>query len=92
MNRVTIHKHRHKERLYSPRYAAGLLGVSTETLRRWDISGKIYCVRTAGGHRRIPESEINFILGLTKQDFPDLPKQPSKVEFLLMRLRDYLRK
>lgn len=92
MNRTNIHKHRHRERLFTPRRAAYILGVSTETLRRWDISGKIYCVRTAGGHRRIPESEIDFIIGLTREDFRELPKQPSKVKSPIMRVLDYLKK
>jgi excisionase family DNA binding protein len=38
--------------------AAKILHVSTKTLRRWDKAGKIRCIRTAGGHRRIPHSEV----------------------------------
>jgi len=32
--------------------AAGALGVSPITLRRWEESGRITCTRTDGGHRR----------------------------------------
>ena len=32
--------------------AAYLLGVSTDTLRRWEKEGKITSSRTEGGHRR----------------------------------------
>lgn len=38
--------------------AARLLGVSVKTIHRWDQDGKIRCIRTLGGHRRIPASEI----------------------------------
>ena len=40
-----------------------LLGVSVKTIRRWDKSGRIKCFRTVGGKRRIPESEVNRLLG-----------------------------
>ena len=43
--------------------AAYLLGVSTDTLRRWEKEGKITSSRTEGGHRRYdldssPEEEL----------------------------------
>ncbi|MDX6714703.1 MAG: hypothetical protein QOH30_1261 [Baekduia sp.] len=38
--------------------AAEALGLSTSTLRRWADSGRIRAVRTAGGHRRFPVSEL----------------------------------
>ena len=47
--------------------AARILGVSVDTLRKWDRLGKIKCVRTSGGHRRVPLSEINRILGIKSQ-------------------------
>nr|MDO8085309.1 helix-turn-helix domain-containing protein [Candidatus Sigynarchaeum springense] len=33
--------------------AASMIGVCTRTIRRWDAAGKITCIRTPGGHRRI---------------------------------------
>lgn len=44
--------------------AAERLGVHPVTLRRWSESGKIRVVRTPGGHRRFPESEIRRLKGL----------------------------
>ena len=44
--------------------AANILGVSVDTLRKWDYQGKIRTVRTKGGHRRIPLSEIMNILNI----------------------------
>ncbi len=47
--------------------AARILGVSVRTIQRWDKAGKIRCVRTVGGKRRVPESEIKRILGLHEE-------------------------
>ena len=44
--------------------ASKLLGVTVRTIQRWDKAGKIRCVRTLGGKRRVPESEIKRILGI----------------------------
>lgn len=37
---------------------ASRLGVCCKTIRRWDTAGKIRCLRTLGGHRRISIFEI----------------------------------
>jgi putative resolvase len=55
------------ERLYTLKEAKKLLGVTTKTIQRWDKEGKIRVVRTVGGRRRIPESEIKRILGLKEE-------------------------
>jgi len=44
-----------------------LLGVTVRTIQRWDKEGKIRCVRTIGGKRRVPESEIKRILGIHEE-------------------------
>ena len=38
--------------------AARALGVSEDTLRRWDRSGKLKTTRDANNRRRVPESEV----------------------------------
>ncbi|HWA51561.1 MAG TPA: MerR family DNA-binding transcriptional regulator [Patescibacteria group bacterium] len=38
--------------------AAIKLGVSTKTLRRWEVAGKLIAVRTNGGHRRYEISKL----------------------------------
>ena len=38
--------------------AAEALGVSTSTVRRWADAGRIQVLRTSGGHRRFPVSEL----------------------------------
>lgn len=55
------------EKLYTLKEAKELLGVSTKTIQRWDREGKIRVVRTIGGRRRIPESEIKRILGIHEE-------------------------
>jgi excisionase family DNA binding protein len=52
------------EKLYAPYKAAEMLGVTTKTLKMWEKAGKIRCVRTPGGHRRIPESEVHRLQGV----------------------------
>jgi len=47
--------------------ASKLLGVHVRTIQRWDKQGKIRCVRTVGGKRRVPESEIKRILGIHEE-------------------------
>jgi excisionase family DNA binding protein len=38
--------------------AAEALGISASTLRRWADTGKLQTIRTPGGHRRFPVSEV----------------------------------
>ena len=44
--------------------AGRILGVSTDTLRRWDAEGKITAVRTLGNQRRFRRSEIDALAGI----------------------------
>ena len=47
--------------------ASDILGVTTQTLRNWNNEGKLKVIRTMGGHRRIPASEIEKIVGVIKE-------------------------
>ena len=49
-------------KLFSPREAAQVLGVSYPTLKQWIYKGKIRTIKTAGGHHRIPEDQIDKFL------------------------------
>lgn len=42
--------------------AARLLGVSVETVRRWDSDGRIKSIRTLGGQRRFSRADIERAL------------------------------
>jgi molybdopterin-binding protein len=48
---------------YSVSEAALELGVSVDTLRRWDRAGRIRTERDAGNRRRVPLSEIERLRG-----------------------------
>lgn len=58
MNRLTM---------LSPRDAAKALGISYPTLKQWIYKKKLRTVKTAGGHHRIPESELDKFLHLQSQ-------------------------
>jgi len=53
--------------------AAQLAGVSYPTLKQWIYSGKIKSVKTAGGHHRIPRSEIDRLSGADKRKMKRKP-------------------
>lgn len=42
--------------------AAELLGVRVETLRRWELDGKLEVSRTPGGQRLVPATEVARLL------------------------------
>ncbi len=52
--------------------AASRLGLTVTTLQRWDRQGKIRVVRTLGGMRRIPLSEVHRLMGEQEHRLPVL--------------------
>jgi molybdopterin-binding protein len=56
--------------LLTPREAARRLGVSYPTLKQWIYKGSVRTRRTAGGHHRVPESEIDRLLASTGRKLP----------------------
>ena len=57
------------EKLYAVRDACEIMQIDPTTLRKWDREGKIHCVRLQNNYRRVPESEINRILGIQKERY-----------------------
>ncbi|HTZ72880.1 MAG TPA: helix-turn-helix transcriptional regulator [Candidatus Aquilonibacter sp.] len=57
-------------KLFTPREAAQVLGISYPTLKQWIYKKKLRTVQTAGGHHRIPEGELDKFLyrGTEKQE------------------------
>ena len=49
-------------KLFTPREAAKILGISYPTLKQWIYKRKIRTVKTAGGHHRVPESQVDKFL------------------------------
>jgi molybdopterin-binding protein len=62
-NGKTVHKNRELLKL---RDAALQLGVSFPTIKQWIYKKKIRSVPTAGGHHRIPQSELDRLLFRTR--------------------------
>jgi molybdopterin-binding protein len=54
-------------KLFTPREAAKVLGVSYPTLKQWIYKGKIRTVKTAGGHHRVPEKQVDKFLYRSSQ-------------------------
>ncbi len=54
------------EELLKLREAALELRVSFPTIKQWIYKGKIHSVQTAGGHHRIPQSEVDRLLFRTR--------------------------
>jgi molybdopterin-binding protein len=48
--------------LVGPRDAARMLGISYPTLKQWIYKRKLRSVKTAGGHHRVPQSELDRYL------------------------------
>ena len=48
--------------------AAEAIGISYPTIKQWIYKGKIRAVKTAGGHYRIPQEEIDRFLKTDKKD------------------------
>ena len=56
----------------TPQAAARELGVSTDTLKRWEADGKIRAARTVGGHRRFEPAEVERVKnGEAIEDHPE---------------------
>jgi len=58
-------KHRGPE-LLKPREAALELNISFPTIKQWIYKRKIRSIKTAGGHHRIPQSEVDRFLFRTR--------------------------
>ena len=58
------------ERLITVSGAAQRLGVTKKTLQVWDNDGKLVALRTAGGHRRYRQSDIEKLQGIVRESAP----------------------
>ncbi|HEU0236774.1 MAG TPA: helix-turn-helix transcriptional regulator [Candidatus Limnocylindrales bacterium] len=53
--------------------AAEMLGVSVETVRRWEREGRLRTERTDGGQRRVPLGEVRRLLDERRRAGTDRP-------------------
>src|ERR1700756_5367210 len=78
------------EELLQLRDAALQLGVSFPTIKQWIYKKKIRSVRTAGGHHRVPRSEVDRLLfrtrGRTEEERREVIRQVSGRNQLVGRI------
>ena len=53
--------------------AAELLGVTVDTLRRWEADGRLITLRSGGGQRQVPIAEISRLLAERRRTTHDRP-------------------
>jgi molybdopterin-binding protein len=53
--------------------AAEMLGVSVETLRRWETEGRVRMERSQGGQRLVPMAEVSRLLDERRRASTDRP-------------------
>ena len=63
------------ETLLKPKEAALRLGISVPTLKQWIYARKLRTVKTAGGHHRIPEAELDRFLHRAGKRSPDVARR-----------------
>ena len=56
------------EQLMTIKQAADYLNVAQDTLRRWDITGKLVPLKTSGGHRRYRKSQLDAYIGIAEEE------------------------
>ena len=56
--------------LFRPRDAATVLGISYPTVKQWIYKGKLRTIKTAGGHHRVPQSELDRYLHRLREAGP----------------------
>jgi molybdopterin-binding protein len=79
-----------KEELLKLRDAALQLGISFPTIKQWIYKKRIRSVQTAGGHHRIPQSELDRLLfrtrGRTEKERNDIIRRVSGRNQLVGRI------
>jgi molybdopterin-binding protein len=68
-----------REGLLKLRDAALQLGISFPTIKQWIYKRKIRSVRTAGGHHRIPQREIDKLLFRTRDKTENRRHSPRRL-------------
>lgn len=51
-----------QDKLMTPGEVAELFRVDPKTVGRWALDGKISSIRTPGGHRRYPKTEVEALM------------------------------
>jgi molybdopterin-binding protein len=92
MRKKSEQPRRWPDELLRPREAALQLRISFPTIKQWIYARKIRSVKTAGGHHRIPQSEVDRFLfrarGRTAPERQELARQVSGRNQLVGRIED----
>jgi excisionase family DNA binding protein len=63
-----------RQLVFTSSQAAGYLGVSLATIRRWTDAGHVSCYRTPGGQRRFTRDQLDvFITSMHRDGGADRP-------------------
>jgi molybdopterin-binding protein len=74
---VILERYMDPPKLFSPREAAKILGISYSTLKVWIHKKKLRTMKTAGGHHRIPEPELDQFLYELSARLPVSERRPN---------------
>lgn len=78
--------------LITPREASRRLGVSYPTIKQWIYKGAIRTRPTAGGHHRIPETEIERLTaGIRRGRTPPRPRRTHRGVLVALSGRNQIR-
>jgi molybdopterin-binding protein len=53
--------------------AAEMLGVTVDTIRRWEVEGRVHLERSSGGQRLVPMSEITRLMAERRRSATERP-------------------
>jgi molybdopterin-binding protein len=53
--------------------AAEMLGVTVDTIRRWETEGRLHLERSSGGQRLVPMAEVTRLLGERRRTATERP-------------------
>jgi molybdopterin-binding protein len=72
--------------LLTVRAAAGRMGIGYSTLKQWIFQGKIRTTKTAGGHHRMSEAEVDRLLARHTSSSPPQSRRTGKPTGLIVAL------
>jgi molybdopterin-binding protein len=53
--------------------AAEMLGVTVDTIRRWEVEGRVHLERSSGGQRLVPMSEVTRLMAERRRSATERP-------------------
>src|SRR6478736_4008284 len=70
---MSIHEPVDEEPFLRVGHAAEILGVTVETLRRWETEGRLTMTRSAGGQRLVALADVTHLLAERRRVGPERP-------------------